>query len=77
MAPINLLDVINCSCSALKACKIRNCSCHAASLSCTDYCRCEGGEVLCCNPFTMHGEKEDEEEDEGNRDEIEGDDEED
>ena len=61
VAPVNLLDVISCGCSAFKACKLRNCSCHAASLSCTDYCKCEGGEVLCCNPFTIHGDREDEE----------------
>ena len=50
----------------LKACNLRNCSCHAASLSCTDYCKCEGVEVLCCNPFTKHRDKDDEEEGEGN-----------
>ena len=26
MAPPNVLDVISCNCSALKACKLRNCS---------------------------------------------------
>ena len=40
--PVNLLDVISCSCSALKACKLRNCSCCAAIVSCTDHYKCEG-----------------------------------
>lgn len=75
VAPVNLLDVTSCSCSALKACSQKNCSCHAVSLCCTDYCKCEGGEVRCCNPFTIHEDEDKEDEEaEGNeeRDDEEG-----
>ena len=67
VALVNLIDVISCSCKTLKACSQRNCSCHAVSISCTDYCKCEGCEIRCCNPFTMHGDQDQEDnEAEGN-----------
>ena len=62
VAPVNLLDVTSYSCSSLKACSQHNCGCHAAGLSCTNYCKCEGGEVHCCNPFTIHEDKDKEDE---------------
>ena len=55
---LHQMFLISLAAIALKAYKLRNCSCHGAS----------HGLVLCCNPFTIYGDKEHEEAEGNERD---------
>ncbi len=49
VAPLDLLDVVSCSCKAAENCALRKCKWVNEGLSCTEYRFCEGGQS-CCNP---------------------------
>lgn len=54
VAPVELMKVVACGCTALNTCSRNNCSCKTAGVSCTAFCKCTAQD--CNNPHTKQDE---------------------